>query len=95
MWSNFAAFNVGSGSGCDTQFLFSDDILGDYDERAPRHAKVYRDFSAEFRRLQEERITAFQEYIADVGSGSFPHSNHLIEMDKTELEELKDLVKKS
>ena len=86
--------SLGSGSGCDTQFLFSDDILGDYDELAPRHAKVYRDFSAEFRRLQEERITAFQEYIADVGSGSFPHSNHLIEMDMTELEELKDLVNK-
>ena len=87
--------SLGSGSGCDTQFLFSDDILGDYDERAPRHAKVYRDFSAEFRRLQEERIAAFQEYVADVGGGSFPHSNHLIEMDETELEELKGLMKKS
>ena len=30
--------SLGSGTGCDTQFLFSDDILGDYDERlaAPR-----------------------------------------------------------
>ena len=87
--------SLGSGSGCDTQFLFSDDILGDYDERVPRHAKAYRDFSAEFRRLQEERITAFQEYIADVGNGSFPHSNNLIEIDEIELEALKDCIRKS
>jgi 3-methyl-2-oxobutanoate hydroxymethyltransferase len=75
--------------------LFSDDILGDYDERVPRHAKAYRDFSAEFRRLQEERITAFREYIADVGNGSFPHSNNLIEIDEIELEALKDSIRKS
>ena len=56
--------SLGSGSGCDTQFLFSDDILGDYDERLPRHAKAYRDFNAEIQRLQTERIAAFGEYIA-------------------------------
>src|SRR5690606_41695016 len=50
--------SLGSGTGCDTQFLFSDDILGDYDERPPRHAKAYRNFAAEYRRLQEERIAA-------------------------------------
>ena len=85
--------SLGSGSGCDTQFLFSDDILGDYDERLPRHAKAYRDFSAEYRRLQEERITAFGEYIADVGGGVFPQNNNLIEMDETELKALQDAIK--
>src|SRR5207248_5835487 len=50
------------GTGCDTQFLFSDDILGDYDERLPRHAKAYRNFLEEHRRLQRERIAAFGEY---------------------------------
>src|SRR5438309_5291657 len=64
--------SLGSGSGCDTQFLFSDDILGDYEERLPRHAKAYRDFLAEHRRLQEERVAAFTEYIADVKEGRFP-----------------------
>lgn len=87
--------SLGSGSGCDTQFLFSDDILGDYDERVPRHAKAYRNFLEEFRRLQEERIAAFKEYIADVVSGSFPDSSHLIEMDESELKVLKDLIKES
>ncbi|MEM9282017.1 MAG: 3-methyl-2-oxobutanoate hydroxymethyltransferase [Verrucomicrobiota bacterium] len=78
--------SLGSGAGCDTQFLFSDDILGDYEERPPRHAKVYRDFHAEFQRLQQERIAAFSAYIKDVESGSFPGPEHLIEMPEAEME---------
>jgi 3-methyl-2-oxobutanoate hydroxymethyltransferase len=77
--------SLGSGPGCDTQFLFSDDILGDYDERIPRHAKAYRNFREEYRRLQNERIAAFSEYISDVKDGRFPESGHLIEMDATTL----------
>lgn len=73
--------SLGSGSGCDTQFLFSDDILGDYEERPPRHAKAYRNFVEEHRRLQGERVAAFSEYIADVQSGRFPERSHLVEME--------------
>ena len=80
--------SLGSGSGCDTQFLFSDDILGDYDERLPRHAKAYRNFLEENRRLQKERIEAFSEYIADVQEGRFPERSHLIEMDPVRLTEV-------
>lgn len=84
--------SLGSGSGCDTQFLFSDDILGDYDERPPRHAKAYRNFAAENRRLQQERLAAFREYIADVNEGRFPERGHLVEMDAALLDEVvKDL----
>lgn len=77
--------SLGSGSGCDTQFLFSDDILGDYDDRLPRHAKAYRNFLEENRRLQRERTDAFSEYIADVKAGRFPDRSHLVEMDETAL----------
>ncbi len=80
--------SLGSGSGCDTQFLFSDDILGDYDERPPRHAKSYRNFAAEHRRLQQERLAAFREYIADVQDGRFPERSHLVEMDAQLLEKV-------
>src|SRR5436190_8120383 len=69
--------SLGSGPGCDTQFLFSDDILGDYDDRPPRHAKAYRNFAAEHHRLQQERIAAFREYIADVHESRFPERSHL------------------
>ena len=80
--------SLGSGSGCDTQFLFSDDILGDYDERLPRHAKAYRNFAAEHRRLQQERIAAFKEYIADVQEARFPDRSNLGEMEAGLLDEV-------
>jgi 3-methyl-2-oxobutanoate hydroxymethyltransferase len=80
--------SLGSGTGCDTQFLFSCDILGDYEERLPRHAKAYRNFLEEHRRLQRERIAAFSEYIADVREGRFPGPSNLIEMDETTLQKV-------
>jgi 3-methyl-2-oxobutanoate hydroxymethyltransferase len=80
--------SLGSGDGCDTQFLFSDDILGDYEERPPRHAKAYRNFLEENRRLQRERVAAFSEYIADVREGRFPERGHLVEMDATILQDV-------
>ena len=82
--------SLGSGSGCDTQFLFSCDILGDYEERLPRHAKAYRDFLAAHRRLQAERIAAFREYAEDVNEGRFPEKGNLVSMDATVLEQLRD-----
>jgi 3-methyl-2-oxobutanoate hydroxymethyltransferase len=84
--------SLGSGSECDTQFLFSDDILGDYAERPPRHAKVYRNFLEEYRRLQHERIAAFREYVYDVQSGRFPELVHLIDMEESALENFKSSI---
>jgi 3-methyl-2-oxobutanoate hydroxymethyltransferase len=79
--------SLGSGSGCDSQFLFSDDILGDYDERIPRHAKAYRNFLKEYQRLQQERIAAFKEYADDVKVGRFPEKRHLVAMDDAAFKE--------
>ena len=87
--------SLGSGTGCDTQFLFSDDILGDYEERLPRHAKAYRNFLEEHRRLQRERIAAFTEYIADVKQGRFPERSHLVEMDDELLQKVIGSVEKT
>lgn len=75
--------SLGSGNGCDSQFLFSDDILGDYEERIPRHAKAYRNFLREYQRLQEERVNAFKEYAADVRAGRFPERGHLVDIEDT------------
>ena len=76
--------SLGSGPGCDSQFLFSDDILADYDERIPRHAKAYRNFLQEYKRLQQERVAAFKQYADDVTSGRFPEGSHLIEIEQAE-----------
>ena len=84
--------SLGSGNGCDSQFLFSDDILGDYDERIPRHAKAYRNFLQEHKRLQDERIAAFKEYADDVKSGRFPDASHLVALDEAVLKEAVEAI---
>ncbi len=78
-------WSMGSGPGCDAQYLFAEDILGTNRGHMPRHAKVYRNFAAEFDRLQQERISAFKEYIDDVNTGAYPEDKHVLRMDKTEL----------
>ncbi|MGK0200905.1 MAG: 3-methyl-2-oxobutanoate hydroxymethyltransferase [Yoonia sp.] len=79
--------SLGAGTGCDTQFLFSDDILGESEERIPRHAKAYRNFLVEYQRLQNERIAAFKEYVADVNEGRFPADSNLLKINDSELVE--------
>src|SRR5437667_1576646 len=87
--------SLGSGSGCDTQFLFSDDILQDYDERIPRHAKAYRNFLKEYKRLQNERISAFAEYADEVKSGRFSDASHLVAMDEAAFKEAVTAIEES
>lgn len=79
-------WSMGSGVGCDVQYLFAMDILGDHTDHMPRHSKVYRNFAAEYARLQQERIAAFREFRQDVETGAFPEAMHLVQMDKAELE---------
>lgn len=82
---NILVWSMGAGAGCDAQYLFSNDILGYTDGHIPRHSKVYRDFRAEYDRLQQDRIAAFREFVADVDSGAFPEDTHLVRMDADEL----------
>ena len=78
--------SMGAGPGGDAQYLFAEDVLGYTREHRPRHAKVYRDFQAEYDRLQKERIAAFKEYAADVGSGAYPAAEHLVPIADNEFE---------
>jgi len=70
--------SMGAGRGCDAQYLFAEDVLGCTEGHRPRHAKVYRDFRAEFARLQHERIAAFREFADDVRVGGYPAAEHLV-----------------
>lgn len=83
-------WSMGAGPGCDAQYLFANDILGYTDGHTPRHSKVYRDFAAEYARLQQERVAAFQEFAADVASGAYPEDKHLVWMDPAELETFRE-----
>jgi 3-methyl-2-oxobutanoate hydroxymethyltransferase len=83
-------WSMGAGAGCDAQYLFAEDILGEGKTRVPRHAKVYRDFAAEYARLQDERIAAFREFRTDVETGAFPEARHLVRMDPAERDRFLD-----
>ena len=79
--TSMLTISLGSGGGCDAQYLFSADLLGENRGHIPRHAKTYRNFAAERDRLQQERIAAYREYIADVSSGAFPEAGHVVAME--------------
>lgn len=84
--------SMGAGAGCDAQYLFADDILGQTKGHIPRHSKVYRNFAAEYERLQSERIAAFREYVSDVASAAYPESRHVVNMAATELQRFRQML---
>ena len=85
---NTALIMLGMGAGphADAQYLFSEDVLGHTAGHKPRHGKTYRNFAAEFARLQAERIAAFQEFRADVNSGAYPAAEHTVPIADAEFE---------
>ena len=85
---------MGSGPGCDVEFLFGCDILGITDGHIPRHAKVYRNFQNEFKKLQKEREDAFQEFYSEVKSGAFPEKKHILEIEDSELDKFLNTLEK-
>ena len=78
--------SIGSGPGCDVDYVFACDVLGTTSGHMPRHAKQYRNFQKEFDRLQKEREDAFQEFYDDVQSGAFPEKKHVVEIEEKELD---------
>lgn len=82
---NILLWSMGSGAGCDAQYLFASDILGYTEGHVPRHSKIYRDFAGEYARLQAERAAAFGEFVSDVNSGAYPEEKHLVRMAPEEL----------
>ena len=85
---------MGSGPCCDAQYLFANDVLGYTEGHVPRHSKTYRDFRAEYARLQRERVAAFTEYAADIEGRTFPEDRHLVRMEPRELEKFIDGIER-
>lgn len=84
--------SMGSGGGCDAQYLFATDVLGTNEGHVPRHAKRYADLGAELRRLQDLRVEAFGSFVADVRSGAFPDDGRLVPIDVGELAEFNEIL---
>ena len=86
--------SMGSGSGCDGQYLFANDVLGYTEGHTPRHARIYRDFKKEFAKLQEERVNAFKEFHDDTINKKFDDPKITVGIDDKEFENFLNLVEK-
>ena len=85
--TSLVMISMGSGAGCDAQYLFSTDVLGTNRGHVPRHAKQCADLKAEEDRLQQLRIDAFRSYVEDVASSGFPDRSRLVDIAPDELAE--------
>lgn len=70
--------SMGSGAGCDVQYLFAIDVLGETIGHIPRHARRYENFADDYARLHERRVAAFRAFREDVGAGRFPAGGEIV-----------------
>ena len=86
--------SMGSGSYCDGQYLYSNDVLGYTEGHMPRHARVYRNFKKEFNKLQNERVSAFKEFHNDTVNKNFNDSKITVKIEEKELDKFLKLAEK-
>ena len=86
--------SMGSGSDCDAQFLFSNDVLGWNKNHIPRHAKIYRNFKKEYERLQKERVEAFKEFHNDTINKKFNDPKYTVDIKDDEYNKFLELSEK-
>ena len=77
---------------CDTQYLFSSDVLGTNTGHYPRHSKKYANFAQELQRLQDLRVQAIRAFVEDVRSSAYPEARHAIDIDDATFTEFRELV---
>lgn len=85
---------MGCGAVCDTQYLFSCDILGTNTGHYPRHSKRYADFATLEAGLQQKRVEAFTAFAREVEGGQYPQAGHEIHMAPEALERFTVLAQK-
>ena len=86
--------SMGSGSGCDGQYLFSQDILGYNTGHVPRHSRIYRNFKKEFDKLHLERVNAYKEFVKDTEDKNFNDPKITVGIEDKEYESFLKLSEK-
>ena len=84
---------MGSGKGCDAQYLFAEDILGYNKGHIPRHAKVYSDIGKDFDRIKDKSKKAFKMFKDDVESAKYPSVEHDINISDIEFNKFAKNIK--
>ena len=91
---NIMTLSMGSGSGCDGQYLFANDVLGYTTGHMPRHARVYKNFKKEYQRLQNERVEAFKSFHNDTVNKQFDDPKITVSIEDKEYENFLKLADK-
>ncbi len=78
--TSLCVISMGSGSGCDAQYLFAEDILGTNRGHVPRHAKQYVNLAPEYDRLRQLMTKAFTAFHQEVTTGAFPDPRRVVEV---------------
>ena len=86
--------SLGSGAGCDVQYLFACDILNITEGHIPRHAKTYVDLVPELQRIQQMRVDAFRAFQQEVRARAFPASEHNVKIRDDEFEKFMTDIEK-
>ena len=86
--------SMGSGSECDGQYLFSQDILGYNTGHVPRHSRIYRNFKKEFDKLHTERVNAYKEFVKDTEDKNFNDPKITVGIEDKEYESFLKLSEK-
>lgn len=85
---------MGCGTACDTQYLFSSDVLGTNTGHYPRHSKRYADLAALEAELQRKRVDAFRAFADEVETGAYPQPRHQVDMDDAAYERFIELAER-
>lgn len=78
---NIPTIGIGAGKYCDGQILVYQDILGMFDDLAPKFVKKYGDIGKNMRE-------AFNSYAKEVRSSAFPDEAHSFKIDQNIIDEL-------
>lgn len=87
-------FSIGSGSGGDVTFLFSEDICGET-QNPPRHAHAYGDVLRLQAQIRNERVDALSRFQNAVRDQTFPYSDVTNQMKSDEMQAFRDALAKS
>ena len=86
--------SMGSGSDCDAQYLFANDVLGYTENHIPRHSRIYRNFKKEYEKLHNERVNAFKEFHKDTVNKNFNDPKITVGIDDQEYEKFLKIIEK-
>ena len=93
--TSLVTISIGSGDGCDVQFLFADDILGASEGPFPRHSKQYCNLFREAQRIQKIRVNAFKDFIDEVNTNIFPSNKFEVEVTEEFVERFCNYIDKT